>query len=297
MRPSEAVTAVSPDSDQGHFAFGKNWRGYVTKVDDERIAAAIRSLQLLLRCDTLGGMTFLDAGCGSGIFSLAAYRLGANVLSFDLDPDSVAATRELQERYASGSTTWVVQSGSLTDQSFLKSLGRFDVVYCWGVAHHTGQMWAVIKSLCSLVNENGLFIIAIYNDQLFVSRVWREVKRVYQRLPVILRPVYVVGVGSVTFFKRFVVTIMASIWRVITFKNPCVPFLNWTRETQSRGMDGWHDLVDWVGGWPFEVARPEDVFRFIRDRGFFLSELTTNQGHGCNEFVFTRASLVKENDS
>ena len=85
-------------------------------------------------------------------------------------------------------------------------------------------------------------------------------------------------------------TCAASLVRLLLLRNPLVPFTNWFGETQARGMHGWHDLTDWVGGWPFEVARPETVFRYLRDRGFQLQELTTSVGHGCNEFVFVRAS-------
>jgi 2-polyprenyl-6-hydroxyphenyl methylase/3-demethylubiquinone-9 3-methyltransferase len=48
-----------------------------------------------------------------------------------------------------------------------------------------------------------------------------------------------------------------------------------------------HDLVDWVGGYPFEVAKPETVFGFLRDRGFELRHLKSCAGGlGCNEYVF-----------
>jgi 2-polyprenyl-6-hydroxyphenyl methylase/3-demethylubiquinone-9 3-methyltransferase len=54
-------------------------------------------------------------------------------------------------------------------------------------------------------------------------------------------------------------------------------------------MSVWYDLVDWVGGYPFEVAKPEEVFDFYRKRGFELSRLKTSGGGlGCNEFVFIR---------
>jgi 2-polyprenyl-6-hydroxyphenyl methylase/3-demethylubiquinone-9 3-methyltransferase len=90
------------------------------------------------------------------------------------------------------------------------------------------------------------------------------------------------------FCRRAIVTLAACLARLVTFRNPLAPIGNWIRETRSRGMNSWYDLVDWVGGWPFEVARPEQIFRFMRDRGFVLQEMTTSGGHGCNEFVFQR---------
>jgi 2-polyprenyl-6-hydroxyphenyl methylase/3-demethylubiquinone-9 3-methyltransferase len=70
----------------------------------------------------------------------------------------------------------------------------------------------------------------------------------------------------------------------------------WT-QPRVRGMSYWHDLVDWVGGYPFEVAKPEEVFRFCRDRGLELVELeTVNGGHGCNQFVFRRRTDDERQD-
>lgn len=275
------------------FAFGKNWGQFLKALTDERIQEAEESLRRLLKRSDLNGCTFLDAGSGSGLFSLAAYRLGADVTSFDVDSDSVACTKELKRRYGGDrEAAWRVLNGSLLDNSYLNSLGEFDVVYCWGVAHHTGHMWGAIDNLTSRLKTNGMFVLAIYNDQLYLSRAWRGIKRIYNRLPAPLRPLYVAAIGSVEFMKRFFVTSLACFLRLLTLRNPLVPFLNWARESQSRGMHGWYDLVDWVGGWPFEVARPEEVFRFVRDRGFRLEEMFTSVGHGCNEFVFVRTDSL-----
>lgn len=283
-------TSDQSNTAEAAFAFGKNWSRFLARLNDDRIEAAEQSLQSLLRRSDLKGCRFLDAGSGSGLFSLAAHRLGATVTSFDVDADSTACTRELKRRYAQDDDTWQVTSGSLLDPAFLDSLGQFDVVYCWGVAHHTGSMWEAIGNLASLVNINGSLVLAIYNDQLYISRAWGAIKRIYQRLPVFLRPLYVGAIGSGTFLKRLFVTAAACLLRLLTLRNPLVPLLNWARETQARGMHGWYDLVDWVGGWPFEVARPEEIFRFLRDRGFSLQEMTTCVGHGCNEFACIRIS-------
>ncbi len=273
---------------EASFAFGKNWGRFLAVLNEERIQAAEDSLRRLLRCDDLHGRRFLDAGSGSGLFSLAAHRLGAAVTSFDADSDSVACTLELRRRYGREAERWRVLTGSLLDQAFLASLGEFEVVYCWGVAHHTGRMWAAIENLAPRVKPGGSLALAIYNDQRYISRAWRGVKRIYQRLPRFLQPGYVLAIGFAFFMKRLSITLLACLLRLLMLRNPFTPLVNWARETQSRGMHRWYDLVDWVGGWPFEVARPEEVFRFLHDRGFALQELTTSVGHGCNEFLFVR---------
>ena len=271
-----------------HFEFGRNWSRFLARMNEDRIQQAQTSVATLLHSSDLQSQRFLDAGSGSGLFSLAAYRLGANVTSFDFDPASFACTHELRSRFATEPARWNVLQGSVLDNHFLNALGQFDVVYCWGVAHHTGNMWRAIENLTGLVAPQGQLVLAIYNDQQFVSRGWRGVKGLYQRLPRILRPVLVAVIGLLSFAKRAATTLAACALRLLMLRNPLVPIANWLRESQSRGMHVWYDLVDWVGGWPFEVARPEEVFRFLRDRGFHLQEMTTSSGHGCNEFVFGR---------
>ncbi len=286
----DVETSMPRSSDDERFAFGKNWKRFLATVDEERIDAARRSLLALLPGDDLHEQRFLDAGSGSGLFSLAANRLGAQVTSFDFDAESVACTREMKQRFGSDPSNWEIHAGSLLDRDFMRTLGTFDVVYCWGVAHHTGSMWTAIENLVPLVTPGGKIVLAIYNDQLYVSRIWSGIKRIYQWLPRMVRPLFAGAVGGVLFLKRLVVTLLACWLRLVTLRNPFAPFAHWFRESQSRGMHGWYDLVDWVGGWPFEVARPEQIFRFLRDRGFTLLELSTSIGHGCNEFVFVRTT-------
>jgi 2-polyprenyl-6-hydroxyphenyl methylase/3-demethylubiquinone-9 3-methyltransferase len=65
------------------------------------------------------------------------------------------------------------------------------------------------------------------------------------------------------------------------------PGASWSNK--RRGMSAWHDVIDWVGGYPFQVSKPEEVFNFFRKEGFYLNKLKTCAGgHGCNEYVFIR---------
>ena len=273
------------------FEFGHNWTKYLESLDEPRIRQAEESVRALLRRDTLEDTRFLDAGSGSGLFSLAARRLGAEITSFDLDAESVACTQRLKEAAGAADEHWCILRGSVLDREFLGKLGEFDIVYSWGVLHHTGQMWEGLQNLALRVTSDGLLVIAIYNDQGFPSRVWHVIKRTYHRLPRFLRPLFVIGVWAWGFFCRVTVTLVAMLIRLITLHNPLTPLTNWIRDRRPRGMHAWYDLVDWVGGWPFEVARPCEVFCFLRDRGFELTELVTTPGHGCNEYVFHRRDL------
>src|SRR5262245_21597260 len=97
------------------FEFGANWSRFLRQLHESRIGQAEASLRSMLRSDRLDGKRFLDAGSGSGLFSLAARRLGASVHSFDYDPQSVACTEELRRRYFADDARWRVEAGSVLD--------------------------------------------------------------------------------------------------------------------------------------------------------------------------------------
>jgi 2-polyprenyl-6-hydroxyphenyl methylase/3-demethylubiquinone-9 3-methyltransferase len=161
------------------FEFGRNWRKFLWAIDEERIREAERSLAEMLEPTILRGVRFLDVGSGSGLFSLAARRLGAKVHSFDYDPESVDCTRELKNRYCPGDDEWIIEAGSVLDKQYLESIGKFELVYAWGVLHHTGSMWAALENVLARVAENGRLFTAIYNNQGWKSVIWRGVKKTW----------------------------------------------------------------------------------------------------------------------
>ena len=256
------------------FQFGENWRRFLANLDEQRIAAAEQSLRDMLEVSDLKGRTFLDIGSGSGLFSLAARRLGARVHSLDYDPQSVACTRELRRRYFESDPDWRVEEGSALDPAYLQSLGKFDVVYSWGVLHHTGQMWQALENAVLPVREGGLLFIALYNDQGGISRRWTSIKRNYVRHRILRGPI-IAWSFAYLFGGSFVKNLLRG--------RPMKAF-----ESPGRGMSVWHDMIDWVGGYPFEVAGPGEIFEFFKQRGFNLTRLVTTRSLGCNEFVFRR---------
>jgi 2-polyprenyl-3-methyl-5-hydroxy-6-metoxy-1,4-benzoquinol methylase len=281
---SAAANWADEVSKRKRFEFGSNWARYLKQIDSSLLEAAERSLTSALGVHSLEGQRFLDAGSGSGLFSAAAHRLGADVVSFDFDPESVACTTELRRRFGSGPAPWRIEHGSVLDAAFVASLGQFHVVYSWGVLHHTGAMWSGLENVANAVRPGGHLFISIYNDQGRSSRVWARVKHAYVAAPrplrwLILLPAFVRLWGPTTL-------------RDLVRGNPGRSWRNYRHES-ARGMDPWRDVVDWVGGYPFEVAKPEEVFSFLRERGFHLQYLTTCAGGpGCNEFVLSRTPGV-----
>lgn len=261
------------------FEFGENWTRFLSVLNEDRILEAEDSLIEMLGIDELKYKTFLDIGSGSGLFSLAATRLGAKVHSFDYDPQSVACTMELRRIYFNGNVDWFVEEGNILNDEYISQLGQYDVVYSWGVLHHTGEMWKALAYVDRLVKKGGCLFISIYNDQGRASKRWTVIKRIYNKLPN--------GIKFIILWPLFIRLWLPSIIRdFLRFK----PFYTWkTYSKNGRGMSPWHDVVDWVGGYPFEVAKPEEIFEFFRERGFCLRKLKTCAGGiGCNEYVFKR---------
>lgn len=264
------------------FAFGANWRDFLRRLTPARVAAAEDSLRDLIGRDDLCGLRLLDMGSGSGLFSLAARRLGAEVVSCDFDPDSVACAEALRETLRPGDAGWTVLRGSVLDREFMAGLGVFDVVYSWGVLHHTGDQWTALGNLCGRVAPGGRLAVALYNHQPFFTPLHMAMKRAACRWPLlgrlVIAPLYGLGVGAAL-----------AVADALRGRNPLARH----RENGSpRGMSFWHDVRDWVGGWPFETSTPDRVFDFCRARGFELRRLRTVGGKsGCNEFVFELPAL------
>jgi 2-polyprenyl-6-hydroxyphenyl methylase/3-demethylubiquinone-9 3-methyltransferase len=186
----------------------------------------------------------------------------------------------LRQKFCPGDPDWVVEPGSVLDEQYLRTLSQWDIVYSWGVLHHTGDQWRALENVQDLVADGGRLFIALYNDQGWGSRAWTVIKATYCAAP---RPLKALIVGLS----------MIRLWGPTTLRDVFKgrPGATWRayREANERGMTPWRDIIDWVGGYPFEVSRPEEVFDFLHRRGFQLDRLKTCAGgHGCNEFVFVK---------
>ena len=270
--------AGNVDRENARFAFGANWQRFLALVDAERISLAEESLKEAFGVERLDGQSFLDAGSGSGLFSLAARRLGARVHSFDLDPQSVACTAQLRSHFFSDDREWTVEHGSLLDREYLQKLGTFDYVYSWGVLHHTGAMWLALENVLCAVRPGGTLMIAVYNDQGWKSHFWWFIKLGYTRLPEPVKPVYAYSLGAA-----------ANALNILKYTiklTPMVAIRPLLQRRKRRGMSVSHDLVDWIGGFPYEYAGYDVMTRYMTARGFQLIQGKRARSAGLHEMVY-----------
>ncbi len=267
--------------EKNHFSFGENWSYFLNTLDSQRILTAQASLTRFLgKQNSLKGKTFVDIGCGSGLFSLAAYKNGARkILSIDIDRNSVECTKKVKQQ-AGNPEMWKVKTGSVLNEKFLSTLGKFDVVYSWGVLHHSGDMYKAIDNTAKLVNNKGLLFLALYNRFNFrwyggTSEFWLKIKTIYNSVPEWKKQI------MLYIYQAYQISVLVVIHR----RNPVEYIKHYKRD---RGMSWKHDLVDWLGGLPYEYAGPDEIINYLGERGFACKKLTFRNGIGCNEYLFVK---------
>lgn len=261
-----------------HFAFGKNWASYASLIGDTEIAEARKGLLKLVPEDALRGRSFIDIGCGSGLHALAAASCGVGrIMAIDIDPDSVATTRQVLQQYAV-SVPWEVEEISIFDLDASKH-GTYDIVYSWGVLHHTGAMVEAIGKAAALVAPGGLFAFALYR-RTRMDRFWIAEKRFYARSPQALQ--WLVRHAYIAAFATAMTLQGGS-------------FSNYVANYRStRGMNWHHDVHDWLGGYPYEAILAPEVEELMQEHGFeavrvFSRAMTSGVlGSGCDEYVYRR---------
>jgi len=254
------------------FDFGANWQAFSDAlISEQRLATAMQSLQRLLERESLEGVSMLDVGCGSGLFSLAAHCLGARpVVGIDINPRSIAASEANCARLRPDASITFTRM-SILDQAALTQLGRFDLVYAWGSLHHTGAMWEAITNTSRLVAPGGTLVLGIYKRHI-TSPIWRIIKRGYNHAPAWIQRGMIPPFAALIYIAKL----------LVTRRNPL---------EKQRGMDFWYDVIDWVGGYPYEYANAEEIITFLTPIGFRPRRVIPDGvPTGINEFVFEHAA-------
>lgn len=266
--------------------FGENFeKNLLNRFNDENLTESKSFLSHYLELNDFTGKTFLDAGCGSGVFSIAAQQMGANVTAIDIEDDALNNLEILKTRFHIDTNQIKSLNCNILNENALTSLGQFDLVMCWGVVHHTGNLWQAIDNITKSVKPNGLIHLGIYNNadnigfypdgRFGTSRFWKKIKRFYS--------------NRATWFQNlidFFAFLSIFFIYLLSFNNP----IKKLKQNERRGMSWQSDLKDWLIGYPYEYATPEEVFNFMKERGFTLTKLKTNNGLLTNNYVFKKTN-------
>jgi len=257
------------------FDFGANWDEYSKNaLTKEKIEQAKTHFAQLLQNSLLEGKTFIDIGFGQGLSLLLATEMGAKTLGLDINPICEKVLENNKSLFPTLKNTQIpVFVGSILDESIVNQIkkenNRFDIVHSWGVLHHTGNMWQSIENAADLVKNNGKLIIAIYNKH-WSSFGWKIIKKMYNFSPNFVKKLIVYVFYLIIAFAKF----------LVTFKNPF---------DKERGMSFYYDVVDWVGGYPYEYATKNEIQQFVENKGFKLIHFNPSQvPTGCYEYVFEK---------
>jgi 2-polyprenyl-6-hydroxyphenyl methylase/3-demethylubiquinone-9 3-methyltransferase len=253
------------------FSFGKNWEDFLKNISDEQVRSAIIDIEKWLGHEKIKDKDILDIGCGSGLHSLAYFLLGAKSIdSFDNDLFSVKATKKLWE-INNKPINWNIFQGNILDKQSIDQLKLYDIVYSWGVLHHTGNMWHAIENASFLVKPGGLLWISIYAKGSNYLKIL-DMKQKYNNAS---------NFGKRWMEFEFILGIM--FFRIRNFQNP----LKWKGKSK-RGMDTYHDMIDWLGGLPYEEASEDEVVQFCKKNGFVLNRIQVVPEGGCSTYIFSR---------
>ncbi len=261
------------------FSFGKNWQFFLKKLDNKKIELAKKSLTDFTKLKNFKDKTFIDIGCGSGLFSLCACLLNAEkVISIDVDENSVSCAKYLRNKFKINPEIWEIKTGSALDSDFLKNQGEFDIVYSWGVLHHTGYMWKALENVIPLIAKDGSLYLAIYNEFKGFpnSKTWAKIKKFYSNHGKIIRKIIEMG-----YISYYILGLLAH------GKNPIKYIKNYGQKG-ARGMSFYRDAVDWLGGYPYEFASTKEIIDFYGGKNFKLITLKKAKREGCNQYLFQK---------
>lgn len=256
-----------------HFKFGENWKNFSNLIDNNRLKEAVTSLKKLTNKKSLNNLSFLDIGCGSGLSSLAAIQLNCKkIYAIDQDEQSIKTTKKVLQK-----SRFKKVKVEKKDLFMLNEKEKFDIVYSWGVLHHTGNMLEAIKKSTKMVSKNGMLILALYKKTKLCN-LWKIEKYIYKSSPKVIQ----------NFIKNLFIFLF-KLAMILKRKN----FSNYINDYKTkRGMDFYHDVHDWLGGYPYEsisieeISKIMDKFGYKMIRSFQVKKQIGFFGTGCDEYVF-----------
>ena len=214
------------------FSFGRNWLDFVNhSLDDRKMEIAYHFLLKYLPADEYG----------------------------------IQAAETVKQKFSSlipEHARWNIFRGSILDDALVNSMKeKGDIVYSWGVLHHTGSMYEALKNAMTFVNPQGYLIIAIYNKAPY-SGLWVKCKKIYNKSPRFLKLLYVYATVLLIYLERLLLSVKAA---ASGEQRP-----DCKGNDDYRGMSLFYNIIDWLGGFPYEYASFDEIKNFVENEGFEL---------------------------
>jgi len=268
------------------FKFGENWSNYSSSVNLEKIELAKKDIIRLV--GDVSNKSVIDIGCGSGIHTVAFIQLGVkSIVSFDYDLKSVETTKKLVKKFCYKKSKYKVFQADILNIDSLSGLNKrkFDIVYSWGVLHHTGSMFEAIISTTKFLKDNGILVLGLY-VKTKLCNFWYYEKKIFNKYkflqPLIKLPFLFFLIIGLSLKKR------SSPYKIIhDYK-------------KQRGMSIIFDVNDWLGGFPYESIDDNSLLNFLKLKGFkIVRKFNTNSrigffGAACGEWVLKK-NIKKKN--
>ena len=262
---------------RNRFSFGANWTSFNFISGPQQLEYSKLHLENLIGTKSIANVKIIDIGSGSGLHAQSFLELGAKfVKCIDIDRESVQTTIDRLNAYSAD--TWSVEIADILDIEVVER-EKYDVVFSWGVLHHTGNLFLALQNASNFCKPGGLLVLAIYRKT-WLCNFWKLEKRLYNNCPL--------------FFRRIIDLAFASLILIAKWILGTSPRTHIQEYSKRRGMDFMTDIRDWLGGFPYESANPKQIENILADKGFFLlhSNIRKRQigffGSGCNEYVFQR---------
>ncbi|MFQ6082591.1 MAG: class I SAM-dependent methyltransferase [Candidatus Aminicenantia bacterium] len=234
------------------------WTEYLPEYE-----ASQSHLELFFKDDEIVNRTILDAGCGTGIFTIIFANKGAKkVIGVDISEGSLNTGRELKEKFKLSNVEF--QKDDMLNLSFKEN--TFDIVWAWGTIHHTEDPYKAMEELIRVLKKDGIFFMALYKKTK-LTFIHEIIRRVLIKTP------------------RKSWTILSKI--MAFFLSPIV-FLFKKREKSRKGEKLEELILDWYFVPIRHYFYPERIKSFLEKRNFIIEKFLPASGrfNSTSNFIF-----------
>jgi ubiquinone/menaquinone biosynthesis C-methylase UbiE len=244
------------------------WTEYLPEVE-----ASENHWKIFYSGEEVKGKSVLDAGCGTGIFSIIFATNGAGrVTGIDISEGSLQTARGLKKKFN-------LENADFQKQDMLAlpfSDESFDIVWAWGTVHHTTDPFRAITELLRILKPSGSILLAVYK-RTRLTFLHEIIRKTLLRAP---RKTW------------------KGLARVMAFFLSPVIFLFKKREKSRRGEKLEELIIDWYFVPIRHYYKPEEIRGFLEERGLVIEKYLPASGRfdSTSNFIFKARKSPQDED-